>query len=297
MRPGLAALGVVLGALLLGRVSGAGPVAAPTTVAVDLGGIDAATFRQIDGLDLEKRVLVRLVEDGFATVANKAGPELTIVIRSAGADIVIAETTIGLRATVAGAGLTTDELHLAVAQHAAELARSARQTLLLRPGRAAPALVVFAGTAACYRPSAVDLHSELGTGLRVDRWFPHVVAGFIPASVPGLHIFEIEAQFGLGWETAWSRRWTVQIASRLGMLAHHFDGDEERLLERSGTRFDVLATVGAMARWRPWRQVSFGVELVAGVTSAAYRHDIDGVTVWWRGAERAQAGVSLEWRP
>jgi hypothetical protein len=293
----LAALGALLGTLLLTGASPAGSIAAPTTVAVDLGGIDAATFREIDGLDLEQRVLVRLVEDGFATVARKAGPALTIVIRSVGTDIVIEETTIGLRAAVAGAGLSTDELHLAVAQQAAELARRAMQELVLRTGSAAPSLVVFAGTAALYRPSAVDLRSELGAGVRVRRWFPHVIVGFIPASVPGLHIYEIEAQLGLAWQTGWSRRWTVQIASRLGARAHHFDGDQARLLERSGTRLDAVTTLGAMARWRASAGISLGVELVAGLTSAAYEHDINGVAVWRRGVERAQAGVTVEWRP
>lgn len=295
-RPILAALGALACTLVLARSADAGPVA-PTTVAVDLGGIDAAAFREIDGLDLERRVLVRLVEDGFATVARTAHPELTIVIRTAGTDVEIAEVTLGLRARVAGAELSTEELHLAVAQQAAELARGAVQELSLRPGRGGPAFVVFAGTAACYRPSAVDPRFEAGAGVRILGWFPHVAAGFVPASVPGLRVYEIEAQVGVGWETAWSRRWTVQIAPRLGARVHHFDGDQAHLLERSGTRLDLLGTLGATARWRPSARVSFGLELVAGVTSAAYRHDIDGVPVWSRGAERAQAGVSLEWRP
>lgn len=290
-------LGALLCTVLLVRASDAGTVAAPTTVAVDLGGIDAATFREIDGLDLERRVLVRLVEDGFATMADKAGPELTIVIRSVGPDIVIAETTFHLRAVVAATGLTTDELHLAVAQQAAELARRARQALLLRPRPSAPALAVFAGTAACYRSSAVDMHDEIGAGVRGARWFPHVVVGFMPASVPGLHVYEVEAQVGLGWDTALSPRWAVQIAPRIGARAHHFAGNEARLLEPSGTRFDALATLEAMLRWRPWTSISLGVELVAGATSAAYRHEINGATIWWRGAGRAQAGVTLEWRP
>jgi len=123
------------------------------------------------------------------------------------------------------------------------------------------------------------------------------VLAVMPASERQIHVEEFEAQLGLGWDTAWSRRWTLQIGPRLGGRAHRFMGDQARLLERSGTRFDVLATLAATAQWRPWIHLGVGIELVAGVTSKAYRHDIDGLPVWSRGAARVQAGVRLEWLP
>src|SRR5262245_13229311 len=110
-----------------------------TTVSVSLAGIDADTFRAINGVELEKHLLVRLVQEGFAIVAPKARPDLSIIIKSVGSDIVLVEITIGLDAVVAGGGLSTDELHLAVAQQAAVLARRAERALALRPPRRDPA--------------------------------------------------------------------------------------------------------------------------------------------------------------
>ena len=70
----------------------------------------------------------------------------------------------------------------------------------------------------------------------------------------------------------------------------------EPLMDRAGTRFDVLATVAATASFRLGADLSIGLELVGGVTSSAYQHEIDGVPVWERSAARAQAGLRLEWR-
>src|SRR5262249_11415215 len=106
----------------------------------------------------------------------------------------------------------------------------------------------------------------------------------------------LEAQLGVGWEASISRHFGVQIAPRLGARAHHYDADTF-LQEPTGTRFDLLATLATAAIWRLGSEVSLGLDLVAGVTSASYQHQIDGVAVWSRGPGRLEAGVHVEWRP
>jgi hypothetical protein len=46
------------------------------TVAVDLATLDVVTYQELDGLSLEKRVVVRLVQEGFAVVAPTEQPDI-----------------------------------------------------------------------------------------------------------------------------------------------------------------------------------------------------------------------------
>src|SRR5689334_20154804 len=61
--------------LLTSRATLADP---PITVALELGGLDSETYDQLDGLALEKRVVLRLVQEGFAAVSPKAQPTILI---------------------------------------------------------------------------------------------------------------------------------------------------------------------------------------------------------------------------
>ena len=54
--------------------------AAPTTVALDVSTVDAASFEALDGVALEKTATVRLVQEGFAVIAPTASPDVLVAV-------------------------------------------------------------------------------------------------------------------------------------------------------------------------------------------------------------------------
>src|SRR5262249_25290824 len=51
------------------------------TVALDFSSIDEQTYRSLDVLSLERELVVRLVQEGFAVVAASARPRPSLVLR------------------------------------------------------------------------------------------------------------------------------------------------------------------------------------------------------------------------
>lgn len=116
---------LVLLALLPGAPARA--QAARTTVGVDLGALSAPVHRKLDGLALEKRVVLRLVQEGFAVVAPAAGPDALVRVREAGPRAVTIEVSVrGVvrRRRVSWEREALGEVHLEIAQKAVELVRT-----------------------------------------------------------------------------------------------------------------------------------------------------------------------------
>ena len=82
------AAGLLLGASGLARADGppsAGdaPVAdGSPSVGIDMTRLDAATYRRLDALTLERRLVVRLVQEGLAVVAPSQHPSLVVVLHA-----------------------------------------------------------------------------------------------------------------------------------------------------------------------------------------------------------------------
>jgi hypothetical protein len=97
------------------------------SIAVDLSALAPSTFAEIDGSRLEKEVVVRLVQDGFAVVAPSEHP--TITIRLVTSDDGLLLETRGpappLRRPVPRSDDDPAEVRLEVAQKASDLAREA----------------------------------------------------------------------------------------------------------------------------------------------------------------------------
>lgn len=99
---------------------------AQATVAVDLTRLDTKAFDAIDGARLERELVVRLVQDGFAVVAPTESPVVIVVVTAEPASLRLDAVGPGGRAErqVPRAGVAPAELHLEVAQKASDLARS-----------------------------------------------------------------------------------------------------------------------------------------------------------------------------
>jgi hypothetical protein len=111
--------------LLLLGASAARAADPPATVAVDLSGLDDATFSKVDGTSLETKALARLVQDGFAVVAASASPQLLIRLVASGDGVDLqgsAGTEQALRHVPLGAA-PVPELQLELVQKVSELVR------------------------------------------------------------------------------------------------------------------------------------------------------------------------------
>src|SRR5258706_5833226 len=65
--------------LALLALAGASARAQPTTtVAVDVRGLDERTYQKIDAVALEKQLVLRLVQEGFAVVSAAAKPVIVV---------------------------------------------------------------------------------------------------------------------------------------------------------------------------------------------------------------------------
>lgn len=93
------------------------------TVGIDMSKLDREAFDAIDGVELEERLLVRLVQDGFAVVAATEKPDTIIFVRQEG-DRMVLEVR-GRAYTeareVADTGQTREALHHELAQKASAL--------------------------------------------------------------------------------------------------------------------------------------------------------------------------------
>jgi hypothetical protein len=109
----------------------AGPNAGAATVSVDVTTLDDAAFQRLDGAALEKQIVVRLVQDGFAVVATSWQPAVVLTVHSLGQSVLLqAYGPAGLHrrevaAEVGGRRVPSAELRLELAQKAAELVRAA----------------------------------------------------------------------------------------------------------------------------------------------------------------------------
>jgi hypothetical protein len=110
----------------------AGPSATQaTSVSVDVTTLDDATFQRLDGTALEKQIVVRLVQDGFAVVAPTWQPAVVLTVHSLGQSVLLqAYGPSGMHkrevaAVVGGKAVPAAELRLELVQKAAELVRAA----------------------------------------------------------------------------------------------------------------------------------------------------------------------------
>lgn len=141
----------------------------PVTASLDLRALSEHTYQKLDGVALERRVMMRLVQEGFAVVSLERGGQVRLLLREAGprALLLTAKTLDAERSrTIAWGAEPLEELHLELAQKAVELARPAlaQRTVAAGPtatgsGPAAPA----ATTAATPAPATTGQPSSSNT--------------------------------------------------------------------------------------------------------------------------------------
>lgn len=323
----------LIGALLLiGSTNLERTRASDTTVAIDLTGLSAGTFARLDGLTLERRVLVRLVQEGFAVVDRERGPACVARVWERSPALML---TVGC-----GSGALEEELkvgreglpvvHLQVAQKTvgmvrtltarrapAEPARRAEEAppvavppppppaamRLDPPPRTEPPATsaaewrLLVGAAGQFRSPAPDpcVRLALSRGGRSGAAV-HLSLAAAASRGASIRVGEVQAGAGLGWRWTLHPRLSVEAGATLALLAHGFIVDDPSLTKRRGVRWDVIVDVPVAATL--WLGDRLGVAALGSVTVADRdRAHLNGDRrLWYRRAVWATVGAALEGR-
>lgn len=274
--------------------------------------LDEASYKALGGIDLEKRMVMRLIQEGFATVAPGASAELTLIVSTAPDGVLLeAKAVNGSVSREVPRGLETlIELHLEAAQKAVDLAREAFRTLVPPPAvtaALAPAPSpahrgpdITLGASALWRQGAVDPLVRLG--LRLPMWQRfgfHLLAGLAKPDSQSIHVFEPELQVGAGYELPLGATWSIEAALTGGVLLHLFSLKDasSQYQEAAGYRVDLLASLPLALIFKPTPAMRLGLCATPGIASRGRDHLLEGESIYRRGAFRLEVGATLGWSP
>lgn len=311
------AVAFVIAVLLSGWATASSPPAA-RSVAISMATLDEDDFERLRALELERSLVVRLIQEGYAVVPPSAAAEVTVSFLVGDQALQIVATTLAGQAREAsvelGRGDSIEALHLEIVQKVIELVRigaSAGEHAATdpegrletdsgdapaprdRPARfRAPPRLLAAGASAVYR-------GRLDPALAASAGFggagaARVVAatGLTRASEQGIGIHEWHLQAGAA-VTVWTgARAELEAAVLAGFLLHHFT-----LGGRSGVRLDLLVSAPISLTW--WSTPELGVRAVGalGLAGRAREHTQAGAVLWSRSAARFELGAGVVWRP
>lgn len=324
---------VLIGAfLLIGSTNLDRARASDTTVAIDLTGLSAGTFARLDGLTLERRVLVRLVQEGFAVVDRERGPACVARVweRSPALMLTVGCGSEALEEQLAVGREGLSILHLRVAQKAVGMVR----TLTARRAPAAPAPQADEASPVAAAPppppaampidarprtedpatSATEWRLQLGAAGQFRSSAPdpcvrlalsrggrsgaavHLSLATAASRGVSIRVGELQAGLGLGWRWTLHPRFSVEAGATLALLAHGFIVDDPSLTKRRGVRWDVTVEVPVTATL--WLGDRLGVAALGSMTAADRdRAHLNGDRrLWYRGAVWVTAGAAVEGR-
>ena len=114
------------------------PQSTPVAVAIDAQKIGPAQFRALDVVGLERHLMARLVQEGFAVVSLKGQPDLVLQLTLEANAVVLA---LGGRQRAIPLRSDLPAVHLEVVQRGAQLARAGRAELPAQPPPSKPPAV------------------------------------------------------------------------------------------------------------------------------------------------------------
>ncbi len=277
-----------------------------TSVSVDVTQLDEKTYVRIDALNLENKVIVRLVQEGFAVVATSEDPYIRVAYL-AGARLRIkvqtGEVMQGRTVDISG-DLDLDALHLEVSQKTVELVRQMPQPTGAKTAPVPVEVVTNQPEPLPRRPLVLDAMAgfvyrgdsdpQLGLGLAYPFTSSMAVTGgihLIPATSPAIDVFEWQAQAGLSWTVLVTNPWRLDVGISGGLLVHHFS-----LPNDSGTRVNALVTIPISLARTLRHGLTLGFRLAPGFTPESREHTAGGRQLWQRSGARLEVLGHLSWQ-
>ncbi len=274
----------------------------PITVAVDFSQLPEATWTELEVLTLEKKVLVRLVQEGFAVMAKDAGAVVRLSVSRRENTLVLTALSRAHEETseVPLGAESIGELHLELAQRLTLLAQRCAPTAEEAPVKAA---APPAPTPPPARAKGLTLSGSMGFLIRAGGTDPivraavrfggtiggEVTVGLVVSAVTGLTVFEVPvlAAFSLHFELG--RGFAFEASLAAGVFVHTFVLADTTLANRLGVRADAMASLPLTLTFSPLSWGGIGLRVAPSVVSGV--HDQAG---WSRGPLSVEAsGVAF----
>lgn len=305
----------------------------PVTVTVDFSALSPEVSQRIDALGLESRVILRLIQEGFAVVAAFAAPDVQVRAEEINGSVRLTATGGGGAESVTvtlGTG-TRAELQLEMAQKAVDLARTrvaAVQVARLKaqpPPRPPPSPLrplpyqpdapipraprpitvnVTLGAAALWRGPGVDPMAQLSLGIDTRGLFGVGVSfGVNRSTAPGLDpaergltVTEWQITTGPRFHLLRAGQWFTDVAAEVGVVSHEYTYQGIGVIDPEGDKLDVLGLVPITFGYRLTDVFEVSLRLAPGIAGRNREHRRDGVVIWEREAARLEAGGQVGFR-
>jgi hypothetical protein len=280
--------------------------AAPHSVAVDLSALDRQTYAEIEAVTMERMVVLRLVQEGFAVVAPNG--DAKIVIRFSRRDRVLELSASGASAEVKLDMRRIRELHLEVAQKTSDLARAASQRLLPEPDTtpppqalppetpappSQPQWTVLVGGGVLMRAPGVDWRGVVAIQWNPARVGLHLELGLAPAPGP-LTAYDGSMLAGAGLRLL-SSPLRLDIGLSLGAILHTYSVEVLGSDDHFGARVDFLVRPFLRAAFNPVSGLLLWAQVGGGLASRAREHRLQGTVLYARGALWFEPTLGLGW--
>jgi hypothetical protein len=304
----------------------------PESVALDLTGFSAENHRRYNALGLERIILQRLVEEGFAAVPVSGSSDVRVRITVEGQNVVLegkSQQSTVTRTIQAGPHSKLHFVHLEVAQKVIEVARLALRAAaeqapapveetpvaapeplpvslppVLRTPQVSPlpavvqeepSGVLSVGVGALARPGGIDPQARLGFRWESTKWVPLIELSLAPSFASGLRVLDWELQVGVLRQLVRTSSAVVAVGVLLGGGLHQFWLTENDREPGSGVVPNATANGIVQLDWQPWKSSRLWVRVGGGASLVEPVHAFDGQVVWRRGLATAHLGIGAAW--
>jgi hypothetical protein len=288
------------------------------SVSFDLRPLSDQDYRRWDGVELERKVAIRLIQEGFAVVSPASPAQLRLRA---------SRTPEGLRLEAVGPRQRAEqrvrvgrgslaELHLEVAQKLSEMTRALTPEPEPPPPepvpqRPEPAPQPPVAVASAPRSSELDLSLGLGSLWRGPAVDPHLLLSIRR----GLGAFGLEAEAGLGgtrgaaltvfevqggaffsYRLSVAERLQLEPGAGAGLVLHTFQLADPWASAQGGTQLSPAGWARMKLRWRFTERLAAELRVALGLLRPV-SHVSEGGTLWSRGGMRLETGANLSWWP
>jgi hypothetical protein len=318
LRPFLPRAAVSL-ALLLSLSSPSGAEERVVTVAVDVRGVEERSYEELGLLALQRKLALRLTQEGYAVVAPGRSPLIHLELRVDGGRLALSVRGTGEARTVERGTGKLEAFHLEALHRAMALCREAERALpppasqpASRPTRqptsrpAAPRppppkpvppprrtdevwhLELALGGMALYRPGGVDPIARGSGRIGIFRGLGLRGALLLAANLgDDLTVLELGFQGGLSWRFFLLPSLHIEPGILAGFMQH-----TSRVVGESwDLDWDFIGNLSLELGWRVHRYLGFRLWLSPGLTARSWSHRKDNQEIYSRSPFRLEAGA------
>ncbi|MCP3138556.1 hypothetical protein [Pyxidicoccus xibeiensis] len=279
------------------------------SVSFDLRALPEQDYRRWDGVELERKVALRLIQEGFAVVSPQSPAQLRLRA---------SRTPEGLWLEAAGPRQRVEqgvrvgrgsiaELHLEVAQKLSEMTRAVQP----EPEPPLPESVLQPPVELAAAPGRPELDLSLGLGTLWHR--PGVEPHLLLSVRRGLGAFGLEAEAGLGvsreaaltvfeaqggaffsYRLSVAERLQLEPGAGAGLVLHTFRFEDAWVSGQTGTQVSPAGWARMKLRWRFTERFAAELRVALGLLRPV-THVSEGETLWSRGGARLETGAQLSW--